>query len=180
MGPGQMPDELLKAVEAQRAEATGEGVVRGRYHPSVHRAEMLQQVGLLLEHGDAQPARERFLTGVHSEVGLQVPRHPELFPAVAAPVLAHRGRFRRVVGGRGRRGPGRGKGPRAPRRFQASGRRRVSAWRPVRSTGRRHRPVLLPETETNVRKPPRLSLSLFFSLFPRLEEAGRARLQLTA
>ena len=38
VGPGQMPDELLKAVEAQRAEATGEGVVRGRYYPSVHRA----------------------------------------------------------------------------------------------------------------------------------------------
>ena len=68
MGPGQVPDELLKAVEAEGAEATGEGVVRGRYHPPVHRAEVLEQVGLLLEHGDAEPARERLLTGVHSEV----------------------------------------------------------------------------------------------------------------
>lgn len=173
MGPGQVPDELLKAVEAQGAEATGEGVVRGRYHPPVHRAEVLEQVGLLLEHGDAEPARERLLTGVHSEVGLQVPRHAELLAAVAAPVLAHRGGLGRVVRGRGWRGPGRGQGPGAPGRLEARGGRRVGAWRPVRSTGRRHRPVLLPETkQTNQNPPVYLCPSLSLPLFACLWEAG--------
>lgn len=166
VGPGQMPDELLKAVEAQRAEATGECVVRGRYHPSVHRAKVLQQVGLLLEHCDAQPARERFLARVHPKMRLEVPGHAELFPAVAAPILAHRGRLGRVVRGRGRRRPGRGQGPRAPGRLQARRRRRVRARRPVRSSGRRHRPVLLRN---------HVSSLFFISYFRGMGQVWRAR-----
>lgn len=54
----------------------------------MHGAQVFEQMRLLFEHGHAQPARERFLAGVHSQVRLQVPAHAELLAAVRALVLA--------------------------------------------------------------------------------------------
>lgn len=121
--PGEMADQLLERVERHLTEAAVErarGVlVRGagarRYHVPVHGAQVLEQVRLLLEHGHAQPARERLLARVHAQVRLQVPAHAELLAAVRALVLAAgaaaaagagAGRFVRlgVRGRRGRRG----------------------------------------------------------------------------
>lgn len=94
----QVPDELGLAVEAERAEAAGEGVVGRGYDPPMHRAEVLQQVGLLFEHGDAESTGEGLLARVHAQMRLQVPGHAELLAAVGAAVLAHRRRFRRILG----------------------------------------------------------------------------------
>lgn len=107
MRPRQVPDEFLQAVEAQRAEAAREGIVRRGYPTPVNRAEVLQQVRLLLEHGDADPTRERLLARVHSQVSLEVPRHAELLAAVGAPVISHGGGLRRVLRRRRRRSSGR-------------------------------------------------------------------------
>lgn len=60
-----MPNEFLQRVERHVAEtaveargvfvsATATVATRG-YHIPVHRAQVFQEVGLLLEHGDAQP-----------------------------------------------------------------------------------------------------------------------------
>lgn len=108
--PGEMADQLLERVERHLTEATverGRGVLvrgagPGRYHVPVHGAQVLEQVRLLLEHGHAQPARERLLARVHAQVRLQVPAHAELLAAVRALVLAaartgDRHRARRLV-----------------------------------------------------------------------------------
>lgn len=142
VGPGEVPYELGLAVEAQGAEAAGEGVVGRGYHTPVHRAQVLEQVGLLLEHSHAQPAGEGLLAGVHPQVGLQVPGHTELLAAVGAPVLPNRGGFGRIFGCGRRRCPGGGQGPRAPRGVQTWGCHRVRRRRTVDQYGRGHRSVL--------------------------------------
>lgn len=95
--PGQVSDELGLAVEAERAEAAGEGVVGRGDDAPVDRAEVLEQVGLLLEHGDAEPAGEGLLARVDAQVSLEVPGHAELLAAVGAAVLPDRGRLGRAV-----------------------------------------------------------------------------------
>lgn len=86
----EMPDEFLERLEAHRTEAAvvPAAALRRVYHVSVHGAEVLQEMRLLLEHGHAQAARERLLASVDAQVGLQVPGHAELFAAVLAAVLA--------------------------------------------------------------------------------------------
>lgn len=96
--PGEVADQLLERVERHLTEAAVErgrrllvgGAGAGRYDVPVHRAQVLEQVGLLLEHGHAQAARERLLARVHAEVRFQVPAHAELLAAVRALVLAAR------------------------------------------------------------------------------------------
>lgn len=101
-----MSDEFLQGLERHVAEAAVEPgrvllaaapAVPGGDDVAVHGAQVLEEVGLLLEHGDAQPARERLLPGVHAEVGLEVPAHAELLPAVLAPVLPRRGALPRAL-----------------------------------------------------------------------------------
>jgi len=68
-----MTDQLLERVERHLTEAAVErgrrvlvrGAGPGRYYVPVHRTQMLEQVRLLLEHGHAQPARERLFARVH-------------------------------------------------------------------------------------------------------------------
>lgn len=50
---GQMPDQLLQRFKHQRAETARVPPARFRrvYNVPMHRAQMLQQVRLLLEHG---------------------------------------------------------------------------------------------------------------------------------
>lgn len=65
--PREMPDEVLQIDEVgRRAEAARERIVRGGYHATVHRAEMLKQMRFLLEHGNAESTCEWFLARVHS------------------------------------------------------------------------------------------------------------------
>jgi len=138
-----MPDEVLQIDEVgRRAEAARERIVRSSYHATVHRAEMLQQMRLLLEHGNAESTRKRLLARVHSQVSLQVPRHAELLAAVAAPVFTYGGGLGRVVRRRRRRWCSGGwHGPGTPGLLQGRRRRRIGArrsmWRRCR------RPILL-------------------------------------
>lgn len=138
-----MPDEVLQIDEVgRRAEAARERIIRGGYHATVHRAEMLQQVRFLLEHGNAESTCKWFLARVHSQVSLQVPRHAELLAAVAAPIFTYRSRLGRVVRRRRRRWCSGGwHGPGTPGWLQGRRRRRIGArwsmWRRCR------RPILL-------------------------------------
>lgn len=94
--PGKVADQLLERIERHLTEAAVEsgrrllvgGAGAGRYDVPVHRAQVFEQVSLLLEHGHAQPTRERLLTRVHAEVRFQVPAHAELLATVRALVLA--------------------------------------------------------------------------------------------
>lgn len=89
---GEMSHQLLERVKVQRAEAALVLSTRLRRIDDVpmHRAQMLQQVRLLLEHRHAQATCERLLAGVHAQMRLQIPRHSELLSAILATVLAHR------------------------------------------------------------------------------------------
>jgi len=75
---GQVTDELLDRFKAHGAEAAAVSVlrvrpVRGGNDVPVHRAQVLQQVGLLLEHGHAKAAGERLLASMDAQMGLEVP-----------------------------------------------------------------------------------------------------------
>lgn len=123
--PGKVADQLLERVERHLTEAAVErgrrlligGAGAGRYYVPVHRAQMLEQVSLLLEHGHAQAARERLLARVHAKVRFQVPAHAELLATVRALVLAARAAHtaRRLVFRVGRRRRGRRSGRRCRR-----------------------------------------------------------------
>lgn len=68
---------------------TGRPTTR-RYHISMHRTQVFQQVCFLLEHGHAQPTRKRLFPSVNTQVGLEVPAHAKLFATVLAPVFSRR------------------------------------------------------------------------------------------
>lgn len=100
---GQVTDELLYRLEAHGAEAAAVPVLRirpvgGGDDVPVNRAQMLQQVGLLLEHGHAKAAGERLFAGVNAQMGLEVPGHAELFATVLASILPDRGGVRVAAG----------------------------------------------------------------------------------
>lgn len=98
------------AVEPGGVVVAPPAVPAGGYHVPVHGAQVLEEVGLLLEHGDTESARERLLPRVHTQMGLEVPAHAELLAAVLTPILPGRGRLsRRLPGGglAGLRGLGR-------------------------------------------------------------------------
>jgi len=106
---GQVTDELLDRFKAHGAEAAAVSVlrvrpVRGGNDVPVHRAQVLQQVGLLLEHGHAKAAGERLLASMDAQMGLEVPGHAKLFATVFASILPHRGGVR-VAAGQVRSGP---------------------------------------------------------------------------
>lgn len=105
--PRQMPHQFLQRLEPHGAEAAivPASALGCIYHIPMHRAQMLEQVSFLLEHGHTQPAREWLFARVHAQVSLEVPRHAELLPTVLASVFTH-----------GRRQAARCSGPRAPRR----------------------------------------------------------------
>jgi len=96
--PGKVADQLLKRIERHLTEAAVESGRRllvgragaGRYDIPVHRAQVFEQVSLLLEHGHAQATSERLLTRVHAEMRFQVPAHAELLTTVRALVLSTR------------------------------------------------------------------------------------------
>lgn len=99
------------AVESGGVVVASPSAVAARDHVAVHRAQVLEEVGLLLEHGDAQPACEGLLARMHAEVRLEVPAHAELLAAVLTPVLPRRRGLPRAlaggaVGGFGRLGQG--------------------------------------------------------------------------
>lgn len=127
--PGEMPDEVLQIHKVRRrAKATGERVIGGGYRGPVHRAEMLQQMSFLLEHGGTESTPERLFTRVHSQMSLEVPRHAKLLAAVAASVFAHGIGFRCLVRRRwGRQGSGRRHRPSTPGWLQGGRRSRIGA-----------------------------------------------------
>lgn len=46
-------------------------------------------MGFLLEHGYTKSTSKRFFASVNAQMSFQIPRHPELFPAILTPILAH-------------------------------------------------------------------------------------------
>lgn len=143
MRPRQVSYELLQAVEAQRAEATGKRVVGRCYDTSVDGAQVLEEMRFLLEHSDAETTGEGLFTGVNSQMSLEIPRHAELLAAVGATVLPDGIRLWWILGGRRRRSSRGRQRPRTPWRLQTRCRCWIGARRPVRTSGWRHRPVLL-------------------------------------
>lgn len=86
----EMSHKFLERLEAHRTEAAivPTSTLRRIYHVPMHGAEVLQQMGLLLEHGYTKATRERFLSSMNTQVRLQVPRHPELLAAVLASIFS--------------------------------------------------------------------------------------------
>lgn len=118
VGAGEVPDELLQGLEGHLAEAAVEAALAALVDDvPVHGAEVLEQVRLLLEHGDAETTREGLFARVHPQVRLEVPAHAELLAAVLAAVLAHRDA---LAGGGGARGRVRRR-RRTPRRLVGPG-----------------------------------------------------------
>lgn len=100
MRPRQVPNKFWQGLKRQctktAVEPPATTIIR-RYHVPVHGTQMLQQVGFLLEHSDAESTGERLFARVYAQVCFQVPGHTELLAAVFAAVFAD-------SAGRGRRG----------------------------------------------------------------------------
>lgn len=88
----QMSHQLLQCIKVQRAEATLVPAARLRriYDVPMHRAQMLQQMRLLLEHRHTQSTSEWLFARVYAQMRLQVPRHSELLAAVLTAILTNR------------------------------------------------------------------------------------------
>lgn len=88
----QMSHQLLQRVKVESTEAALVSSTRfGRiYDIPMHRAQMLQQMRLLLEHRDAQSTSEWLFARVHAQMRLQVPRHSKLLSTILTAVLTNR------------------------------------------------------------------------------------------
>lgn len=87
-----MSHQLLQRVKVESTEAALVSSTRfGRiYDIPMHRAQMLQQMRLLLEHRDAQSTSEWLFARVHAQMRLQVPRHSKLLSTILTAVLTNR------------------------------------------------------------------------------------------
>lgn len=88
----QMPHQLLQRIKVQRTEATLVPSARLRriYDVPMHRAQMLQQMRLLLEHRHTQSTSEWLFARVYAQMRLQVPRHSKLLATVLTAILTNR------------------------------------------------------------------------------------------
>lgn len=88
----QMPHQLLQCVKVQCTEATLVPSTRLRriYNVPMHRAQMLQQMRLLLEHRHTKSTGEWLFARVYAQMRLQVPRHSKLLATVLTAILTNR------------------------------------------------------------------------------------------